>query len=440
MRLIALKIGHDCWGLLDLLALLLNPSSRFMNMNSSRLSETFPTVIIPPGRPFGMFPAVSSSDLNKTTNELKSEEDVIPEDVHARCFETRSPRGFLVDYLNVFGRHAGFTALKARIVDASPETKPLTIALLVALLKPFGGCADYLTKRTVERYFQDVFVSFFYDSSFFVISGRILFYWRWFMELRRATTLCYFPVTFGFFCVPLNQSINQSRYIQLKTSTATTLCCFPVTSRFLCVPLNQSINQSRYIQLKTPTATTLCCFPVTFGFFCVPLNQSINQSRYIKLKTPTATTLCSFPVTSRFLCVPLNQSINQSRYIQLKTPTATTLCCFPVTSRFLCVPLNQSINQSRYIRLKTPTATTLCCFPVTSRFLCVPLNQSINQSRYIRLKTSTATTLCCFPVTFGFCVLLNQSINQSIKSYSWFQHFSGLFFLKKRCARAKTSM
>ena len=37
---------------------------------------------------------------------------------------------------------------------------------------------------------------------------------------------------------------------------------------------------------------------------------------------------------------------------------------------------------------------------------CVLLNKSINQA--------IATTLCYFPVTFGFCVLLNKSINQSI--------------------------
>ena len=47
--------------------------------------------------------------------------------------------------------------------------------------------------------------------------------------------------------------------------------------------------------------------------------------------------------------------------------------------------------------------TKLCFFPMTSRF-CVLCDKSINQS--------IATKLCFFPVTFGFCVPLNQSINQ----------------------------
>ena len=41
------------------------------------------------------------------------------------------------------------------------------------------------------------------------------------------------------------------------------------------VLLNQSINQSKYIQLKTPIATKLCYFPVISGF-CGSINQSIK--------------------------------------------------------------------------------------------------------------------------------------------------------------------
>ncbi|OQV21658.1 putative ubiquitin carboxyl-terminal hydrolase FAF-X [Hypsibius exemplaris] len=157
IRLIALKMGQDCFGLLDLLHLLLNPMTRFMGSTFNKHSVTFEPVLPHPTRLYSnsMFPAASSSDLHKSA-DLKSEEDLIPEDVYARCFDNRCPKGYVVDYLTAFGRAGGFDALQRRICEAS-ETNPLTIALLVALLKPFGTCGEYLATRTVERYFLKIF-------------------------------------------------------------------------------------------------------------------------------------------------------------------------------------------------------------------------------------------------------------------------------------------
>ena len=159
IRLIAMKIGEDITGLLDLLTLLLNPTSRFVICNASKPSETFPMVILPHSTRsnFGTFSSsISNSDLRKDGDSTK-EEDVIPADVYGRCFSNRDCKGYLVDWINAFGRENGFENLRKRIVNP-PADKPLTITLLVQMLKPFGACAEFLTKRTVETYFLEIFV------------------------------------------------------------------------------------------------------------------------------------------------------------------------------------------------------------------------------------------------------------------------------------------
>ena len=102
------------------------------------------------------------------------------------------------------------------------------------------------------------------------------------------------------------------RHTLLFSSDFWILCAFE--------SINQSINQSKYIQLKAPIATTLCYFPVTSGFG-VLLDQSINQS------INQSSTLCCSPVTSGFLCYwIINQSIDQSLIfykIRVKIHTST---------------------------------------------------------------------------------------------------------------------
>ena len=54
------------------------------------------------------------------------------------------------------------------------------------------------------------------------------------------------------------------------------------------------------------------------------------------------------------------------------------------------------------------------------------INQSINQSKYDEVWW--AITLCYFPVTSGFSMLLNQSINQSIKVWWSMMSYHTLLF------------
>lgn len=70
--------------------------------------------------------------------------------------EHRLPsKGWLVDFINKFGDLNGFDKLLARFL--SSETK-LTISLVVALLKPWGLCYDYLTQATIKKYFAPIIV------------------------------------------------------------------------------------------------------------------------------------------------------------------------------------------------------------------------------------------------------------------------------------------
>ncbi|XP_055334947.1 probable ubiquitin carboxyl-terminal hydrolase FAF-X [Paramacrobiotus metropolitanus] len=154
LKLIAIKFPDDILGLLDLLGIILNPQCRFHQCNSTRASEKFPTIIFPPGRSTFVFAPHRHLGDTADGNEMKSEEDVIPPNIYARSFDSRSPRGYLVDFLNIFGQAGGFNNLKKRITE---NERPLTIPLLVAWLRPFGPCADYLAKRTVERYFWEIF-------------------------------------------------------------------------------------------------------------------------------------------------------------------------------------------------------------------------------------------------------------------------------------------
>jgi ubiquitin carboxyl-terminal hydrolase 9/24 len=60
-----------------------------------------------------------------------------------------------VDFINKFGDLGGFDKILARFT--SSETK-LTISVVVALLKPWGLCYDYLTQSTIKKYFAPIIV------------------------------------------------------------------------------------------------------------------------------------------------------------------------------------------------------------------------------------------------------------------------------------------
>ena len=75
-----------------------------------------------------------------------------------------------MDFINQFGDLGGFKNLLSRIL--SSETK-LTISVVVALLKPWGLCYEYLTQATIKKYFTPIIVRIHYQ--FFSIEFANLF-------------------------------------------------------------------------------------------------------------------------------------------------------------------------------------------------------------------------------------------------------------------------
>lgn len=64
---------------------------------------------------------------------------------------TKSPYGWLVDFINHFGELNGFGLLLERFT--SNTAAKLNIQVITALLKPWGLCYQFLTPQTVRNYF-----------------------------------------------------------------------------------------------------------------------------------------------------------------------------------------------------------------------------------------------------------------------------------------------
>lgn len=121
--LCVLKLNQDCLPLLELLAMVLNPNSKFHSFNGTRPSETVPTG-----------------------------SQIPDEDVFARPSDLRTPRGWLVDLINRFGSKGGFHLLLERFQNGSS----ITVPVIAALIRPFGMCHDLLTVHTIEKYFMPI--------------------------------------------------------------------------------------------------------------------------------------------------------------------------------------------------------------------------------------------------------------------------------------------
>ncbi|UJR08730.1 hypothetical protein I4U23_012987 [Adineta vaga] len=131
LRLCVFKLDDDCFPLLEILSFVMNPQGRYHQANYNR---------------------ICLYKLRNTTEPFAS------------LAEYRGvQRGWLVDFINKFGDLGGFDKLLARFI--SSETK-LTVPLVVALLKPWGLCYDYLTQATIKKYFEPIieFVPQFLDQ------------------------------------------------------------------------------------------------------------------------------------------------------------------------------------------------------------------------------------------------------------------------------------
>ncbi|XP_077513422.1 ubiquitin carboxyl-terminal hydrolase-like faf isoform X2 [Amblyomma americanum] len=123
VELCVTKLHQDWFPLLELLAMVLNPHNKFHSYNGTRPSDT-----VPPG-------------------------SQIPDDeIYARPTDTRTPKGWVVDLINRFGSLGGFSILLERFRTGPP----LSVAVIAALVRPFGLCHSLLTVGTVERYLMPI--------------------------------------------------------------------------------------------------------------------------------------------------------------------------------------------------------------------------------------------------------------------------------------------
>ncbi|KAF2881719.1 hypothetical protein ILUMI_24454 [Ignelater luminosus] len=120
VELCVIKLSQDWFPLLDLLAMVFNPNSKFHTFNSARPSET----------------AGPNTNLSE-------------EELFARASsDLRNPRGWLVDLINKFGELGGFQILLERFQSG----KNLSVSVVFALLRPFGLAYEHLTPHTVNKY------------------------------------------------------------------------------------------------------------------------------------------------------------------------------------------------------------------------------------------------------------------------------------------------
>lgn len=127
VELCVIKLPQDWFPLLELLAMVFNPNNKFHTFNASRQSET----------------AGPNSNL--------SEEELFARPLN----DSRNSRGWLVDLINRFGESGGFKMLLERFQCG----KNLSVAVVYALLRPFGLCYEYLTPHTINKYIIPVLVS-----------------------------------------------------------------------------------------------------------------------------------------------------------------------------------------------------------------------------------------------------------------------------------------
>lgn len=126
VELCVIKLPHDWFPLLDLLAMVFNPNNKFHTFNASRQSET----------------------AGPTCN--LSEEELFARPLS----DFRNARGWLVDLINKFGELGGFQLLLERFQSG----KNLNVALVYALLRPFGLAYEYLTPHTISKYILPILV------------------------------------------------------------------------------------------------------------------------------------------------------------------------------------------------------------------------------------------------------------------------------------------
>lgn len=130
--LIVLKLDSDCLPLLELLSIVFNPNNKFHSFTSTRIIE--------------QRSSISEQNLHEQQQQLE---------VYAKptVSDSRSPRHYLIELLNRFGRQNGFGFILERF---EKKGKLLSIPLISALIRPFGLCYELLTVGTIEKYLMPI--------------------------------------------------------------------------------------------------------------------------------------------------------------------------------------------------------------------------------------------------------------------------------------------
>ncbi|XP_078000412.1 uncharacterized protein LOC144453021 [Glandiceps talaboti] len=121
MELVVIKLHDDYLPLLNLLAITLNPSSRFYACSE-----------------FNLYNPVPSDAMSHTM-------------VYAKSEGSTKSLNTLVHMINLFGKLEGFKIILERFEKAIP-----CVPVIAAMLRPFGQCYEYLTEEAVNEYFIPV--------------------------------------------------------------------------------------------------------------------------------------------------------------------------------------------------------------------------------------------------------------------------------------------
>jgi len=157
IELCALKILSDDYSvMLELLALVFNPNNKFHTHNANEIA--FPSDFLN-DNPTSNSSNNENNDLDEnmddeseSTNRSKNENS---EPIYATSKCADLPRLWLVELIEDFGQFGGFEKIQIQFANFM-KSGTLSVALILALIKPFGLCYEYLTEYTVSTHFRQI--------------------------------------------------------------------------------------------------------------------------------------------------------------------------------------------------------------------------------------------------------------------------------------------
>lgn len=156
IELCALKLQNDddCLiTILELLAIVFNPNNKFHSHNANETA--FPAEFLDDDGNNNNDADDENADEENEIARLKNDLERNKECVYAtsKCADT--PKLWLCELIEDFGTLGGFDKVKAHF-DHNAKAGTLTVALVSALIRPFGLCHEYLSEQTVTSYFLEM--------------------------------------------------------------------------------------------------------------------------------------------------------------------------------------------------------------------------------------------------------------------------------------------